>query len=309
MIEIFYFVDISYNQPKLDPLTVWNPNGITFANNDALGLKTYGIFINKNNTIYVPGRRIPHILIWENDRIDPTIKIYTNASSAHSIFVTNNGDIFSANSILTWKINKWKSNTNDSETITELEGESFGMFVDINNTLYVSLFTQHRVITRSLNNISNISTIVAGTGCNGNAMNMLDRPHAIFVDINFDLYVADSGNNRIQLFRSGSLDAITVAGAGSINVTLTLNYPSSVILDADKYLFIVDYGNHRIVRSGPYGFYCIVGCTGSSSSESNMLYKPTIMAFDSYGNIYVVDEFNHRIQKFLRLNNTNSKYF
>ena len=162
---------------------------------------------------------------------------------------------------------------------------------------------------KGLTNISNISTIVAGTGCNGNAMNMLDRPHAIFVDINFDLYVADSGNNRIQLFRSGSLDAITVAGAGSINVTLTLNYPSSVILDADKYLFIVDYGNHRIVRSGPYGFYCIVGCTGSSSSESNMLYKPTIMAFDSYGNIYVVDEFNHRIQKFLRLNNTNSKYF
>ena len=37
-------------------------------------------------------------------------------------------------------------------------------------------------------------------------------PRGIFVDTNLDLYVADRYNHRVQLFRSGQLDAVTVAG-------------------------------------------------------------------------------------------------
>ena len=137
---------------------------------------------------------------------------------------------------------------------------------------------------------------------------MLNVSRGLFVDVNFDLYVADWGNHRIQLFRQGQQNAITVAGSGSLNVTITLNRPIHVVLDMDKYLFIVDQYNHRIVGSNENGFHCIVGCTGSSGSSANTLNKPSSMAFDSFGNIYVVDEFNHRIQKFLRLNNTLSNY-
>ena len=183
-----------------------------------------------------------------------------------------------------------------------------GIFIDINNTLYFSATDKHKVLSKSLSSSSNILTIVAGTGVAGNAPNMLNRAFGLFVDDNFDLYVADWGNNRVQLFRQGQQNAITVAGSGSLNVTITLYRPIHVVLDMEKYLFIVDQYNHRIIGSNEDGFHCIVGCTGSSGSSFNRLDRPPSMAFDSFGNIYVVDEFNHRIQKFLRLNNTLSKY-
>jgi len=125
---------------------------------------------------------------------------------------------------------------------------------------------------------------------------MLYDPRGIFVDINFNLYVADSGNNRIQLFQSGQPNGTTVAGTSR---TILLYHPTSVVLDADGYLFIVDNGNLRIIGSGPAGFRCVAGCSGTRGSASYQLYNPQTMAFDSYGNIFVTDTENGRIQKFV----------
>jgi sugar lactone lactonase YvrE len=165
----------------------------------------------------------------------------------------------------------------------------------------------NQVVTKSLNSGSNALTIVAGTGSAGSASNMLSSPYGIFVDINFDLYVADCGNNRIQLFQSGQLDATTVAGSGSSTTTITLKYPSGIVLDADKNLFIVDNGNNRIVGPGPNGFQCLVGCSGGGS-VSNQLDSPQSMAFDNYGNIFITDMMNNRIQKFILLTQLCGKY-
>ena len=193
-------------------------------------------------------------------------------------------------------------------TIAYSDGNSACIFIDINNTLYFSVTSKHKVLSKPLSSSSNVLTIVAGTGVAGNAPNMLNVSRGLFVDVNFDLYVADWGNHRIQLFRQGQQNAITVAGSGSLNTTITLYNPIHVVLDIEKYLFIVDQSNNRIIGSNENGFRCIIGCTRALGSSVNMLHRPSSMAFDSFGNIYVVDEFNHRIQKFLRLNNTLSNY-
>jgi len=268
----------------------------------------FGIFIDKNDTVYVPSQFINVIKIWTRNSINPTTIINTTPWMQSAIFVTSNNDIYTINTVLSCHVNKWKyyTNTNNNEIAVYIGKASYGLFIDINNTLYFSSRDGHTIMSKSLISMSYVLTIIAGTGCSGNITTTLNSPHGIFVDVNFDLYVADTGNNRIQLFRSGSRNGITVAGSGSINVTISLNIPMGVILDADKYLFIVDTGNHRIIGSGPNGFRCIVGCTELSGSASNMLNAPSSMAFDSYGNIYVVDRFNNRIQKYLRLNNTQS---
>jgi sugar lactone lactonase YvrE len=139
--------------------------------------------------------------------------------------------------------------------------------------------------------------IVAGTGSAGSSSNELDFPYGIFVNTNFDLYVADTGNKRIQRFQSGEKNGTTVAGQG-IPQNLQLNHPTNVVLDSDGYLFIADNGNHRIIRSGFDQFECIIGCTGQSGAASNELNQPYAIRFDSYGNLYVSDEQNDRIQKF-----------
>jgi len=295
-------LDISYNQPKFNEFTVWNPNGITFAANSTIGTYPFGIFIDKNNTIYITGQSMNRICIWKNDDINPTIIIPTNSWYQLSSFVTSHGDIYTSSINSPYPINKWMSNT--STIVAYADAQCFGVFVDVKNILYFSVRDRHKVLSKPLSAQSTILSIVAGTGISGNTANKLNGPHGLFVDTNFDLYVADSYNNRIQLFQSGQFNATTVAGSGSINTTITLNSPISVVLDSNKYLFITEYGSHRVVGSGPNGFQCIVGCTGSSGSSFNTLYRPSSMAFDSFGNIYVVDASNNRIQKFLRLNNT-----
>ena len=158
---------------------------------------------------------------------------------------------------------------------------------------------------RSLNNSINTSIIVAGNGTGGSASNMLYQPQGIFVDSNLTLYVADSHNNRIQLFRAGQLNGNTIVVTGSSGF-IPLNNPTDVLLDADGYLFIVDQYNNRIIGSGSNGFRCLVGCFGNGSGP-NQLFAPSTLSFDSYGNMFVTDSKNNRIQKFLLATNSCGK--
>jgi hypothetical protein len=156
----------------------------------------------------------------------------------------------------------------------------------------------HQVVKRSLNDPEMTSVIVAaGTGSEGSDFYELNNPRGIFVDVNFDLYVADCFNNRVQLFQSGESNGITVAGSTSPNPTIDLVCPSKIVLDAEKYLFIVDEWNNRIVGSSLNGFRCLVGCYGLGS-QSNQLHHPFSLSFDRSGNMFVADQSNNRIQKF-----------
>ena len=285
--------NISYNQPKLDPLTVWNSNGITFADNNTIGLSPYGIFINQHNTIYVPGRNTNSIKIWSNESVNSTTIISAGSSGYHAIFVASNNDMYiTSKTHPSPQITRWNSNTNNSDVAVYMSSYSFSLFIDINNTLYFSIRDQHHVLSRSLASSSNTLTVFAGTMCGGSSINMLNRPHGIAVDTNFDLYGADYGNNRVQRFRLGQSNAIT------INITLQLNDPIGVVMDSNKYLYIADLNNHRVISSGPFGSRCIVGCSGSSGSTANKLDGARNIAFDSYSNLFVTDQGNGRLQKF-----------
>ena len=228
-----------------------------------------------------------------------TKSISRGSSQAYIVFSSSNGDIYvSSQSSSSYYIDKFTLNDTNSTLVGESSKLCIGLFVDINDILYCSMRDSDQVVKKPLDSNSDVwSRITDPT--------TLTNPSGIFVDDDLDLYVADSGNDRIQLFHLGISIGITVAGSKS--TTITLNCPTGVILDADKYLFIVDNNNHRIVGSGPNGFRCLVGCSGSGST-ANLLKYPTSMAFDNNGNIYVTDTNNNRIQKFVLLNNTNRKF-
>lgn len=93
----------------------------------------------------------------------------------------------------------------------------------------------------------------------------LNRPIAIFVDTkgdiyvdeDFNLYVADRDNNRIQRFSFGQHNGTTIVGSTALG-TISLKQTTTVVFDADNYLFIVNSNNDRIVGSGPNGYRCLV---------------------------------------------------
>jgi len=240
--------------------------------------------------------------VWHNETSDPTRII--DGYLSESIFVTITGNIYVDNGSLQRRIDKLTLSATAGVLVMNVTSICAGLFIDTNNTLYCSLVLQGKVIKRCLNGSMTTPTIVAaGTDTSGSQPNQLSEPSGIFVDINFNLYVADARNNRIQLFQPGQLNAITIAGDGAPG-TINLNHPIGIVLDADGYLFIVDNMNNRIVGSGPNGFRCLIGCTGSFGSSDNQLYNPRSMAFDSYGNIFITDGGNDRIQKLLLETNT-----
>ncbi|CAF1686033.1 unnamed protein product, partial [Adineta ricciae] len=270
---------------------------ITFADQNIIGTKPHALFINTNNTIYSVNRNTKEILIWANQSSNPTKNISRNFIESFSIFVTNVGDIFIDNGFLNNQVNQWIQRNESFITVMSVNYSCYGLFVDQNNSLYCSKYFKHKVVKRWLNDVDLTPKIVAGNGTNGSALNQLSSPEGLFVDVNFDLYVADSGNNRIQQFEVGQLNGTTKVGNGSSNVTFPLNRPSGIVLDAQKYLFIVEYEKGRIIREDANGFRCLVGCDGKGS-QSDQLSDPTTLSFDIDGNIFVSDWGNSRIQKF-----------
>jgi hypothetical protein len=255
----------------------------------------------------VANQQYSRVVVWSEGNNTPSRYMSNNMVTPYSLFVTTSGDIYVDSGNASGRVDEWTLNATIGIPSMYTCAKCSDLFVDITNTLYCSMASLYRVVTKSLNSNSNTLNTVAGTGSAGNTVYMLNLPYGIFVDINLDLYVADSNNNRIQLFQSGQLNGTTVAGNGSLSITITLKGPTGVVLDADGYLFIVDKSNNRIVGSGPNGFRCLVGCSGLAGSTSSKLSSPYTVSFDSFGNMFVADWGNSRIEKFYLMTNSCSK--
>ncbi|CAF1681058.1 unnamed protein product [Adineta ricciae] len=298
---------LSYNQPNLDPYATWNPNAILFTNSSMVGANPRGLFIDSNDSIYVVDQTNNRIVVWMNDSSIPTTTIYGNMSKPMCIFVTSNGDIYISDYTAKNQTSRWSLNANGSIPVMYGSSSCYGLFVDTNDTLYCALYNEHKVVKKWLGDNGSAITIVAGSGSAGSTSYQLNNPEGVFVTADFDLYVADYRNNRIQLFRHGETNGTTVAGNSSLHFTIALWGPNAVILDLDGYLFVADGGNNRIVGSGPYGFRCLVGCTGMAGSATNQLKGPWNLAFDRHGDLYASEWSTNRILKYVLLNNTLGK--
>ena len=248
------------------------------------------------------------VLIWYNESSSATRILSENLTNPSSIFVTTDGDVYVYSSLFNDRIEKWTSNATEGELVLNVVGACTGLFIDSQDSIYCSLVSHHSVVKTKVDNDSMKLIIVAGTGCPGPISDMLNHPHGIFVDFNFNLYVADTFNDRIELFVSKQLDAITVVGLEA-SIPFRLRRPTGIVLDADNYVFVVDSNNHRIIRSLPDGFQCLVGCSGKSGATMSHLHKPQTMAFDRGGNIFATDSQNHRVQKFALFENICGTYF
>ena len=133
-----------------------------------------------------------------------------------------------------------------------------GVAVDAFGNLFIADTFNHRIREVSTNGV--IAT-VAGNGTagylgdGGAATNArLNKPSGVTVDAFGDLFIADTGNNRIREVTSYGL-ITTVAGNGTYGsysgdggpaVNARLNAPSGVVLGAAGNLFIADSSNYRV---------------------------------------------------------------
>ena len=133
-----------------------------------------------------------------------------------------------------------------------------GLAIDRWNNIYIADTRNHRV--RRINVRTGEIETIAGTGKpgfandGGNAdMAQLNGPTALAFDRMGNLYIADTGNQRIRLLDiRGYLHTVAgngrrgYEGEGAKAKNTSLNNPSGVALDSKGNLFIADTGNHRI---------------------------------------------------------------
>ncbi len=106
------------------------------------------------------------------------------------------------------------------------------------------------------------------------------------------VYVADSGNNRIERFNleGGEPMAWGTKGSGPGQFA----YPRGIAANAGEVL-VADDDNHRIEQFNPEGAYeASVGSAGQGPGQFGFPYG---VAIDAAGNVYVADDLNHRVVK------------
>ena len=186
---------VSYNQPKFSVNAQWNPDAITIADGGLLGYSPTRIFISKNNTWYVANENYNRILSGNGGSGTPI----TIGYGGHCVMVTDNGDMYSYDDDNTQVTIRSVNNTSSSPVMI-IGDRCDDLYVTTNNTLYCSAGWMDQILTKSLNDPTNTLSVVAGTGCHRSGPDSFAHPVGIFVTLNLSLYVADSGNNRIQRF-------------------------------------------------------------------------------------------------------------
>ena len=245
----------------------------------------------------------------------------TNANNGtFTIQGTNNGHTTTATLTVTPVINTVAGNgtatfAGDSGLATNasLNGPS-GVAVDGSGNIYIADTTNNRI--RKVT-IAGIITTVAGSaniplGDGGLATSAsLSGPRGVAVDSSGNIYIADTGNNRIRKFTVGG-NISTVAGSaniplgdGGLATSASLNGPRSVAFDSSGNIYIADAGNNRIRKvTASTGIITTVAGNGTATfagdgaaATSASLSSPSGVAFDSSGNIYIADANNNRIRK------------
>jgi uncharacterized protein (TIGR03663 family) len=171
----------------------------------------------------------------------------------------------------------------------------------------------------------------------GSAPGQLSEPRGLAADARGNLYVADTKNNRIQMFDGNGQFVRSFGASGSADGQL--KEPCGVAVDSDGSVIVADTWNHRIARFGADGSWLgafaddqrgffgpravvlvreslyvadtgnkrivrfdkqwkRVSDWGTSGSGPGQFVEPVGLAADAAGNVYVADTGNHRVQVF-----------
>jgi tripartite motif-containing protein 71 len=133
-----------------------------------------------------------------------------------------------------------------------------------------------------------------GSGAPGSAPGTFDHPEAVAVAPSGNVYVADTGNERVvELSPAG----IVVTEWGSRGTASgRFRSPTGIAVDAAGDVYVVDSENNRVEVFAAEGrFLAKWGLRGVAPGE---LSQPTAVAVDCGGDVDVADTNNNRVERF-----------
>lgn len=135
--------------------------------------------------------------------------------------------------------------------------------------------------------------VVKVWGSQGATAGTFAAPEGIALGPDGLLYVADTGNSRVQVFTREGEFVRQWNGGGTAG---QLNKPKRIAVASDGRVVVSDSGNNRIAIFSAMGTF--IEAWGSLGSGDNQLRTPTGIALDGIGRVFVSDAGNTRIQVF-----------
>ena len=206
------------------------------------------------------------------------------------------------------------SGDNGPATSAELK-VPVGVALDGAGNLYIA--DEGNSVIRKVNASGTITTIagnntVGYSGDTGPATSAsLYGPTGVAVDSSGNLYIADTGNNRVREVAAATGVITTIAGTGTAGysgdngaaVSATLNKPSAVVEGSTGNLYVLDTGNNVVRLVNTTGTITTIAGNGTAGysgddgpATSATLHTPYGLNIDSSGNLYIADSANNVVR-------------
>ncbi len=228
-------------------------------------------------------------------------------------------------------------------TTVKLGGKPRGIYIDSNNNLFIAGYGDNKV--QEVRAADGLMYLIAGTGSaptnttdnagDGGAATsaLMKGPRGVWTDAAGNIYIADSGDNRVREVlnplsgATGAGNIQTIAGTGvnsstgdgGLATAATLSNPQGVAVDANGNVYIAESSRVRAIcvtctaGTGLYqllnklgvasptngDIYTVAGTSTSSNSTlapglgNTVNMAPQKLALDADGNLYITDSANN----------------
>jgi tripartite motif-containing protein 71 len=177
----------------------------------------------------------------------------------------------------------------------ELDGADSVAVAAASDTTYVADSAHNRILV-----YSSAGALLArwgtgaGDGAAGSGAGEFDDPEAVAVNGAGDVYVADTGNDRIVELSPAGAVLDTWGSAGTADARF--HSPDGVAVDGAGRVYVLDGENNRVqVFGGDGEFLAKWGTRGVGVGEFS---QPGAIAVDCAGDVYVADTNNNRVERF-----------
>ena len=160
-----------------------------------------------------------------------------------------------------------------------------GIFIDTSNANYTTDTKAHLVRISD----GGVAFKTIGTGTAGAGNDQFHYPHDVTVDSQGNIYVADTGNHRIQIFNNAGTYQKTIGAGAAGSDNHHFDGPYGVAVDSFGNVYVADTSNHRIQIFNNAGEY------QKTIGGAGQFKFPQDLEIDAVGSIHITDTGNNRV--------------